>query len=231
MWGNLSGGAKGWAGLCPEISEGERVTGTRSAELCGGFAPRRGPCLSRHVPKNPPKKTSDQGGSERNTKFEAIPAAPRDSAARPSGPVTSPSAALRRAREPGAGAAAERSGAVGRERPCAVSAPAAAERSAGSGAMGRGTAGGPRATAPGQQLRALFYVLPPGESSFRTVEEVPDYVEKVRVPLAPRRPPSLSPPPTLRAAAACPSSKAAAGPRTRSPRKGTYSEIKCLVFL
>ncbi|GAB0184571.1 alkylglycerol monooxygenase [Grus japonensis] len=39
-------------------------------------------------------------------------------------------------------------------------------------------AGGPRATAPGQQLRALFYVLPPGESSFRTVEEVPDYVEK-----------------------------------------------------
>ncbi|KAF1406321.1 Alkylglycerol monooxygenase, partial [Spheniscus humboldti] len=30
----------------------------------------------------------------------------------------------------------------------------------------------------GQQLRALFYVLPPGESSFRTVEEVPDYVEK-----------------------------------------------------
>uniref|UniRef100_A0A672TLW1 Alkylglycerol monooxygenase n=1 Tax=Strigops habroptila TaxID=2489341 RepID=A0A672TLW1_STRHB len=41
-------------------------------------------------------------------------------------------------------------------------------------------AGGPRTTAPGQQLRALFYVLPPGESSFRTVEEVPDYVEKVR---------------------------------------------------
>ncbi|XP_068008601.1 alkylglycerol monooxygenase isoform X2 [Melanerpes formicivorus] len=38
--------------------------------------------------------------------------------------------------------------------------------------------GGPKATAPGQQLRALFYVLPPGESSFRTVEEVPDYVEK-----------------------------------------------------
>ncbi|XP_032932874.1 alkylglycerol monooxygenase isoform X2 [Catharus ustulatus] len=39
-------------------------------------------------------------------------------------------------------------------------------------------AGGPRDTAPGQQLRALFYALPPGESSFRTVEEVPDYVEK-----------------------------------------------------
>ncbi|XP_074906202.1 alkylglycerol monooxygenase isoform X2 [Buteo buteo] len=43
--------------------------------------------------------------------------------------------------------------------------------------MGGGAAG-PRATAPGQQLRALFYALPPGESSFRTVEEVPDYVEK-----------------------------------------------------
>lgn len=42
-------------------------------------------------------------------------------------------------------------------------------------------AGGPRDTAPGQQLRALFYALPPAESSFRTVEEVPDYVEKVRV--------------------------------------------------
>ncbi|KAM9304692.1 alkylglycerol monooxygenase [Morus bassanus] len=39
-------------------------------------------------------------------------------------------------------------------------------------------AGGPRATAPGQQLRALFYLLPPGQSSFGTVEEVPDYVEK-----------------------------------------------------
>ncbi|KAJ7418817.1 hypothetical protein WISP_57397 [Willisornis vidua] len=39
-------------------------------------------------------------------------------------------------------------------------------------------ASGPRGTAPGQQLRALFYALPPGESSFRTVEEVPDYVEK-----------------------------------------------------
>nr|XP_047924202.1 alkylglycerol monooxygenase isoform X1 [Anser cygnoides] len=39
-------------------------------------------------------------------------------------------------------------------------------------------AGGPRATTPGQQLRALFYVVPPGESSFRTLEEVPDYVEK-----------------------------------------------------
>ncbi|XP_059322921.1 alkylglycerol monooxygenase isoform X2 [Ammospiza nelsoni] len=39
-------------------------------------------------------------------------------------------------------------------------------------------AGGPRGTAPGQQLRALFYALAPGESSFRTVEEVPDYVEK-----------------------------------------------------
>uniref|UniRef100_A0A8C9F6R9 Transmembrane protein 195 n=1 Tax=Pavo cristatus TaxID=9049 RepID=A0A8C9F6R9_PAVCR len=34
-------------------------------------------------------------------------------------------------------------------------------------------------SSPGSlQLRALFYVLPPGESSFRTLEEVPDYVEK-----------------------------------------------------
>ncbi|XP_064300576.1 alkylglycerol monooxygenase isoform X1 [Phalacrocorax carbo] len=39
-------------------------------------------------------------------------------------------------------------------------------------------AGSPPAPAPGQQLRALFYLLPPGQSSFRTVEEVPDYVEK-----------------------------------------------------
>ncbi|KAJ7404878.1 hypothetical protein BTVI_70844 [Pitangus sulphuratus] len=39
---------------------------------------------------------------------------------------------------------------------------------------------GPGATAPGQQLRALFYALPPGESSFRSLEEVPDYVEKCK---------------------------------------------------
>ncbi|XP_017584853.1 PREDICTED: alkylglycerol monooxygenase isoform X1 [Corvus brachyrhynchos] len=39
-------------------------------------------------------------------------------------------------------------------------------------------AGSPRDTALGQQLRALFYALLPGESSFRTVEEVPNYVDK-----------------------------------------------------
>ncbi|XP_042744478.1 alkylglycerol monooxygenase isoform X4 [Lagopus leucura] len=33
-------------------------------------------------------------------------------------------------------------------------------------------------TTAGQQLRALFYVLSPSESAFRTLEEVPDYVEK-----------------------------------------------------
>uniref|UniRef100_A0A8B9MU55 Uncharacterized protein n=1 Tax=Accipiter nisus TaxID=211598 RepID=A0A8B9MU55_9AVES len=36
----------------------------------------------------------------------------------------------------------------------------------------------PGPQAPRRGLRALFYALPPGESSFRTVEEVPDYVEK-----------------------------------------------------
>ncbi|XP_042672801.1 alkylglycerol monooxygenase [Centrocercus urophasianus] len=36
-------------------------------------------------------------------------------------------------------------------------------------------------TTAGQQLRALFYVLSPGESAFRTLEEVPDYVEKFSV--------------------------------------------------
>ncbi|NXV99646.1 ALKMO monooxygenase, partial [Fregetta grallaria] len=63
----------------------------------------------------------------------------------------------------------------GRERRPQCTCSRRAERS---GAMGSGAVGSPRATAPGQQLRALFYVLPPGESTFRTVEEVPDYVEK-----------------------------------------------------
>ncbi|KAK2542513.1 Agmo isoform B [Columba livia] len=69
-----------------------------------------------------------------------------------------------------------RSGA-GRRRVPAAKAPAAAQRGRGSRAMGS-QGGGPRPTDPGQQLRALFYALPPGESSFHTVEEVPDYVEK-----------------------------------------------------
>lgn len=33
-----------------------------------------------------------------------------------------------------------------------------------------------------QEFRAMFYVLGPNESSFRSVEEVPDYVDKVRAP-------------------------------------------------
>ncbi|XP_051641941.1 alkylglycerol monooxygenase isoform X2 [Manacus candei] len=54
-----------------------------------------------------------------------------------------------------------------------------AERGQRGRAMAAGSeAGGPRDPAPGQQLRALFYALPPGESSFRSLEEVPNYVEK-----------------------------------------------------
>ncbi|NXN91851.1 ALKMO monooxygenase, partial [Rhinopomastus cyanomelas] len=53
-------------------------------------------------------------------------------------------------------------------------APAARAAAAGLG----GAMGAPRDAAPGQLLRALFYVLPPGESSFRTVQEVPDYVKQ-----------------------------------------------------
>lgn len=78
-------------------------------------------------------------------------------------------------------------------------------------------AGGPRGTAPGQQLRALFYALAPGESSFRTVEEVPDYIQKVRVPSFP----------TLAASLAFPFahlrlfSKATGASLKPCPRKGT----------
>lgn len=84
-------------------------------------------------------------------------------------------------------------------------------------------AGGPRDTTPGQQLRALFYALPPGESSFRTVEEVPDYVEKVRVPSVP----------TLAASLALPSAHlrlyseaTGASQKPWCPRKGTSVKIK-----
>lgn len=33
-----------------------------------------------------------------------------------------------------------------------------------------------------QEIRAIFYVLGPSESSFRSIKEVPDYVDKVRAP-------------------------------------------------
>ncbi|XP_064532170.1 alkylglycerol monooxygenase isoform X1 [Pseudopipra pipra] len=61
--------------------------------------------------------------------------------------------------------------------------PRCAHPRSGAGQRGRAMAagseaGGPRDPTPGQQLRALFYTLPPGESSFRSLEEVPDYVEK-----------------------------------------------------
>lgn len=62
--------------------------------------------------------------------------------------------------------------------------------------VGTARSGRAMGTTAGQQLRALFYVLSPGESSFRTVEEVPDYVEKVRAPSPPlsRRHPLLASP-------------------------------------
>lgn len=124
-----------------------------------------------------------------------------------------------------------RSGA-GRRRVPAAKAPAAAQRGRGSRAMGS-QGGGPRATEPGQQLRALFYALPPGESSFHTVEEVPDYVEKVRAPYPPllRQQPWQPPPLSLRAAAAFFFSKGTGGPRKQCLQKGTRITIKYLGFL
>ncbi|KAM4791067.1 alkylglycerol monooxygenase isoform 3-T3 [Cyanocitta cristata] len=89
-----------------------------------------------------------------NQKWQAFPT----EALKPSGPW-------------GNEAAAGRGGEAGLRRP------GGAERSQRGRAMGA-EAGSPRDTALGQQLRALFYALLPGESSFRTVEEVPNYVDK-----------------------------------------------------
>lgn len=71
--------------------------------------------------------------------------------------------------------------------------------------VGTARSGRTMGTTAGQQLRALFYVVPPGESSFRTLDEVPDYVEKVRAPSPPlsRQHPLPASPPTLRRGTTC----------------------------
>lgn len=171
--------------------------------------------------QNKQKTTKENGTIQREIRHWRLsqqpssPSEPWGKATGPSGHVKIRGAAARSEQAP------VRSGAGQRRLP-AARAPAAAQRGRGSRAMGS-QGGGPRATEPGQQLRALFYALPPGESSFQTVEEVPDYVEKVRAPYPPllREQPWPPPPLILRAAAAFFFSKGTGGPRKQCPQKGT----------
>lgn len=191
------------AGALPFSSSGVkgelgRAAGRRARAFSGRPEAGRAPDDTFKKPPNrtqrtrAPQKTSEADGSTRTKTPEAFPAAALEppsavgKGGKGAGPGPQPEACAapgRRRRAAGRGAGGRR-GARGGSSPLFLRLHLPQRRRRGaqrSRAMGGGAAG-PRATAPGQQLRALFYALPPGESSFRTVEEVPDYVEKVRAP-------------------------------------------------